>query len=236
VCLDWEDSVVGAAEAELKRRGYECRREVGTAEHLALVLREASLDGLVAGVNQRDPFALKKTGADRELCIIEAKGKQAGGFDYSVAAEALGQLFPVPGPLLTDLLGSPKEDGHGRCWRFAQSVLEEWVRQGLRVTITLGLLLPEWAPDVIWSNKKARRSTAAYFQRPIAEIRQLLAGANPNSVAPLSKNLRAFRDVLNKLDASVGIKSLAAAQTGLRFKLLTTKQKDAPQFFELEGL
>jgi hypothetical protein len=63
-----------------------------------------------------------------------------------------------------------------------------------------------------------------------------LAGANPNSVAPLSKNLRAFRDVLNKLDASVGIKSLAAAQTGFRFKLLTTKQKDAPQFFELEGL
>jgi hypothetical protein len=52
VCLDWEDSVVGVTEAELKKRGYECCREVGTPQQLSLLLHDASLGRLAAGVNQ----------------------------------------------------------------------------------------------------------------------------------------------------------------------------------------
>ena len=81
VCLDWEDSVVGVTEREFVRRGYECRQQIGSREHLSRLCSEPSLATLIPGVNLRDFWALRRSGPDIDLYIVEAKGKEAGGFE-----------------------------------------------------------------------------------------------------------------------------------------------------------
>jgi hypothetical protein len=61
VCLDWEDSVVGVAEAVFQQRGYTCRREIGSPEHLSQLCRDPSLDSLRPGSNRRDLWALERS-------------------------------------------------------------------------------------------------------------------------------------------------------------------------------
>jgi hypothetical protein len=115
VCLDREDSIIGAAEAVFQRSGYTCRREIGSEEHLSYLCKDPSLDLLEPGSNLRDLWALKKDGhGGIDLFILEAKGKQAGQFDFYCFAEALGQVFPVRASLLSIMLGGQKKrDGHG---------------------------------------------------------------------------------------------------------------------------
>ena len=58
--LDWEDSVVGAAEAELNRLGYQTIREVGTDEHISALIRTPDLSALSPKTNLRDLWALRR--------------------------------------------------------------------------------------------------------------------------------------------------------------------------------
>lgn len=165
VVLDWEDSVVAAAEGEFTRRGFETRRELGSETHLAALLARPTLTGLVSGQNLRDLWALRVDENRADLWIIEAKGKEAGGFEHYCVAEALGQLFPVPAEPLSELLGSRRGAGHGLCWNYANQLLPAWLAQGLKVRLTLGLLLPFWAPDVVWgSDARVREIVGLCFE------------------------------------------------------------------------
>lgn len=144
VCLDWEDSVVGAVEAEFRRRGYETQQQLGTPEHLAQLIREPSLAPLTPGVNLRDFWALRRRGPDIDLWIVEAKGKEAYEFDFYCLAETFGQVFPVSADPLSAMLGAKRGPGHGICWDAAQRLFAAWTEQGFRPTMTVGALVPEW--------------------------------------------------------------------------------------------
>ena len=242
VCLDWEESVVGAAEAIFKEQGYDCRREIGTKDHIAKLCNGPSLDTLVPGVNKRDLLALKKYGdANKriDLYILEAKGKQASGFDFHNVACALGQVFPIPKLLLNEILGDykKKSEGYtrGECWSIAQALYGRWSALGFHPTITLGLLLPNWKPDVVWNKPQARTYPASYFERPLSELRGFLEGVAGDE-PPQTMKQSAFRRILADLEERVKIKALARAETGLRFRLLSAESAESPLFFRLSGL
>jgi hypothetical protein len=187
----------------------------------------------------RDLWALKRhgdDGKDIDLYILEAKGKQAGGFEFYCFAGALGQVFPVSAALLSVMIGAPKNPGHGDCWRFAQKLHAVWAERGFRPMITVGLLLPEWWPDVVWTNRRSQTRPTSYFARPLADFRQFLATDAPASGPPASKRQTAFRQMLDELEAQINIRSLAQAKNGLRFRLLTTQSAPDPFFFCLSGL
>jgi hypothetical protein len=221
-CLDWEDSVVGAVEALLKLRNYTCLREIGNAEHLSRLCKDPSLDSLVPIPNLRDLWALKRDGKYIDLYILEGKGKQTGGVDYYCFGEALGQVFPLSAEPLS----------HGLCWKFAQELYAAWTELGLRPTITVGLILPDWSPDIVWSNGRPSERTAGYFSRPLAEFRRFING-NP-AVTPATSNAQTgFREMLEEVHY---IRSLMQAKTGLRFRLLTAQSAPDPFFFRVSGL
>jgi len=174
VGLDWEDSVVGAAEAMFRRQGYQTARELGNEAHLASLIVKPDLTRLTSGVNQRDLWALRQRDEHIELIIIEAKGKEAYEFDHYCFAEALAQVFPVPAEPLSLLLGTKRGSGHGLCWQYAKRLYTAWLEAGFKPTITVALLLPEWTPDIVWSGGKIRHIPDAFYSRPLAEFRQFL--------------------------------------------------------------
>ncbi len=230
VGLDWEHSVVGAAEAAFQRQGYETCRELGTDEHLEHLLVSPALGNLVPGSNQRDLWALRRVGSQIDLWIIEAKGKEAYGFDHYCFAETLGQLFEVSGEWLTALLGAQKGDGHGLCWRIARRLHQAWSQQGLAPTITLAVLVPHWAPDVVWDNGRPRTVPEGYYSRPVAACRQYLRTGDSAAVAGRHKYQRAFGAILEELDEKVGLRALARATAGLRFRLLGAQCHERGEF------
>jgi hypothetical protein len=233
VCLDWEDSVVGAAEAVFQQQwGYTCRREIGSPEHLSRLCNEPSLDSLDPGSNLRDLWASKRDGRDIYLYILEGKGKQTQGVNFYCFGEALAQVFPISAEPLRKMLGDPKKRAsHGLCSKFARQLHAAWTELGLQPKITVGLILPEWSPDIVWSSGKPRERTTGYFSRPLAEFRRFangeLADAPPTSIAQTG-----FREMLDEIR---DIRSLMQAKIGLRFRLLTAQSAPDPFFFRLSG-
>jgi hypothetical protein len=139
LCLDWEDSVVAAAEADFRQRGYTTCRELGTSEDIQCLLNDPDVSLLKAGMNLRDLWAQRRDGETIDFWIIEAKGKEAGGFDRYCFAEALSQLFEIPAGMLSALLGTRRRAGHGLCCRFANQLLDGWQERGWRAKITLAV-------------------------------------------------------------------------------------------------
>jgi hypothetical protein len=161
---------------------------------------------------------------------VEAKGKQASNFDFFNFAAALAQVFPLSS---TYYLNGIRLTGRGLCWRHAQRLLRAWTELGFRVTITVGVLLPEWSPDIIWDGTAARRE-AGYFSPSITVFRDFI---EEREITPAStKPQRVFMEVLTELEANYGIRNLSRARTGLRFRLLTTQCAVAPIYFQLSGL
>jgi hypothetical protein len=236
VGLDWEDSVVGASESEFRRLGYQTARELGKEEHISALLDVPNLLALTPGRNLRDLWALRKEGKTVNLWIIEAKGKEAWPFDYYSFAEALSQVFPVPGELLTALLGGAKGPGRGLCWRFSKRLHDAWKSQGFNPTITVAVLVPEWVPDVVWVNSSARRIPGSYYGRPLSTFREFLATGRTDSSTGRFKYLREFGKILDEVERVCAIRALARASSGIRFRLLTTRIRGGSGEFELLGL
>ncbi len=235
VGLDWEDSVVGAAESVFVGLGFETKRQLGNPAHVADLSRVPRLSPLVPGKNLRDLWALRAEGRTLDLWIIEAKGKEAGEFDYYCVAEALGQLFPVPAEPLSQLLGEQRSAGHGHCWSIAQKLASAWQSAGFQPRITLGLLLPLWRPDVVWRNKRLSFIPGAYLDRSVTALGEFLGGGESEARTGRYKYQRAFGSVLEEIEATCDLRALAAATDGLRFRVLlaTTNQAGG---FQLLGL
>lgn len=223
VGLDWEDSVVGAAEAAFQVAGYQTARELGTAEHMTALARHPDLSRLRPGTNLRDLWALRFDGDRIDLWIIEAKGKEAYEFDHYCVVEALSQLFPVSAAPLTALLGTPRQAGHGLCWTLTQQLDSAWRSQGFIPRITLGLLLPASAPDVVWSGGKVRQLARSMYGRPLEALQQFLATGETAAQTGRYKYQRAFGALLEELEQAVGIRALAESERGLRFRLLLSR-------------
>jgi hypothetical protein len=219
VGLDWEHSVTGAAEAAFRRRGYQTALELGEAHVVALTERP-DLDACVPGVNQRDLWALRVEEPTIDLWIVEAKGKQASGFDYFGFAEALGQVFPLSAGVLGGLLGTKHAAGHGSCWRIAQRLMAAWTARGYRPSITLAVLVPYWAPDALWEDRRVRWIPAPYYERPVGAFRRFAAGGSAPP-ASAGKGPRLFWEGLAEVDATCDLRRLVGAGAGLRFRLLT---------------
>jgi hypothetical protein len=236
VGLDWEDSIIGATELEFRRLGYQTARELGKDEHISALLGVPNISALTPGKNLRDLWALRKEGKTVDLWIIEAKGKEALPFDYYSFAEALSQVFPVPGELLSALLGGAKRAGHGLCWKLARRLHDGWRSQGLNPWVTIAVLVPEWIPDVVWVNAKAKRVPGCYYGRPLSTFREFLATGKTDSRTGAYKYQREFGKILDEVERNSAIRSLARASSGIRFRLLTTRYARGNGNFELSGL
>lgn len=219
VVIDRESSVVGAVEAAFVSKGFETKRELGTEEHVSILERQPSLAPLTQGSNLRDLWALRRHGAQVDLWILEAKGKQAGGFDHLCVAEAMGQLFPLSAALLMKL-GAPPRQGHGLCFDFAKRLESAWRSRGLHPTITLALLLPYWRPDIVWSNGRARPTAASYFDRPVRALQGFLRGGDSKARTGTQQYERVFGSIMEEIDLSSGLRALASATEGIRFRLM----------------
>jgi hypothetical protein len=236
VGLDWEDSVVGAVEHEFRRRGFETCRELGTDEDLDHIFQKRSLAELNPRVNQRDLWAMRNGSSSPELWIIEAKGKEAAEFDHYCLAEALSQLFVVPADILTDLLGSRKPDSHGLCWHMARRIHDSWARVGVRATITVAILVPDWRPDILWKGGALRRIDESFYSRPLSALYRFLDDGSSDASSGRYKYQRAFGRMLDTLESEVNLRRLCAATEGLRFRVLTTDYSSRDNAFRVSGL
>jgi hypothetical protein len=235
VGLDWEDSIVGATELEFRRLGYQTARELGKDEHVSALIHTPDLLNLTPGRNLRDLWALRKEGKTVDLWIVEAKGKEAWPFDYYSFAEALSQVFPVQGELLSALLGGAKRAGHGLCWKLARRLHDGWRSQGLNPTVTVAVLVPEWIPDVVWANGEAKRVPGCYYGRPLSTFREFIATGKTDSSSGRFKYLREFGKILDEVERVCAIRALACASSGVRFRLLTTRTTSGKCDFELSS-
>ncbi len=232
VCLDWEDSVVAAAQTSFRQLGYSTCRELGTAEHIECLLNEPDVSHLQAGVNLRDLWAYCCDGDSIDFWIIEAKGKEAGGFDRYCFAEALSQLFEVPSELLTKLLGAPKSAGHGLCYKFATQLLTGWQQRGWRANITLAVLIPCWDSDVVWDGGKARPRSRSYYQRPIDEVVEFINQGSSHASSK-KKGESVFGQILEWLENSYSIRVLSRSNSGIKFRVLTARDEPTTGKFSL---
>jgi hypothetical protein len=183
VCLDQEHSVIGAAEAIFLQSGFQCRREIGNAAHIERLQREPSFVGIEQGKNLIDLWALRVDGKKIDLWILEGKGKQAKTFDYYNMAYALGQVFSErpDSNIIADMLGALKSKsrpgpGRGLCWDYAHRLSNAWRERGFAPRITVGVLVPEWSPDIIW-NGHPEEIESGYFSSPIKIFRNFVEQA-----------------------------------------------------------
>jgi hypothetical protein len=221
VCLDWENSVVAAAEAEFQRRGFVTCRELGTETHIQCLIEDPDLRRMTAGVNLRDLWAQRREGDHIDFWIVEAKGKEAGGFDRYCFAEALSQLFEIPAEPLTSLLGTRRKASHGLCFKLANQLVVGWKQRGWQATITLAVLVPLWTPDVIWDGATAKPRSRSYYQRPYDEFVKFVEHGGSHTLS-LKQGEAAFGQVLEGLETKYSIRALSRSDSGIRFRLLTT--------------
>lgn len=236
VGLDWENSIIGSAEAVFRTQGYQTARELGTEDHISSLISNPDLSVLKPRANTRDFWALKKDGKSVDLYIIEAKGKEAYEFDYYCFAEALSQVFPTPSEPLSALLGAKRASGRGLCWQFALQLREGWIKSGYAPTVTVGLLLPEWTPDIVWSGGKVREIEGCYYARPLSDFRKFIETGETDSKSGNYKYQRAFGEVLDGLEKNFRIRSLYRAKDQIRFRLITARLSPTTKAFELTGL
>jgi hypothetical protein len=232
VCLDWEDSVVAAAEAEFRRMGYSTCRELGTDDHIQCIIEDPDVALITAGVNLRDLWAQRRDGSRIDFWILEAKGKEAGGFDRYCFAEALSQLFEIPAEPLTTLLGTRRKASHGLCFRIANQLLNGWQHKGWEASVTLALLVPLWTPDMIWEASVAKHRSKPYYQRPYDEFVEFIEHGISRRASP-RKGEAAFGEILDGLEANYSIRSLTKSEGNLRFRVLTTCSDSATGDFTL---
>jgi hypothetical protein len=219
ICLDWEDSVVAAAEADFRLRGYDTCRELGTDEHIQCLIGKPDLKQMTPGVNLRDLWALRLDGDCIDLWIIEAKGKEAGGFSRYCFAEALSQLFEISAELLSTLLGSRRRASHGLCYRFANQFVSGWKERGRQATVTIAVLIPLWNSDAIW-NGVAKTRYRAYYQQPFDELVEFV-GKGSSRATSARKIEATFGRILEELESNYAIRKMAHAGTEIRFRVLT---------------
>jgi hypothetical protein len=236
VGLDWEYSIVGAVEDAFRRKRFETCQELGTDDDTERLISDVSLDGLTPGVNQRDLWALRRNQDAIDLWIIEAKGKEAAGFDHYCFAEVLGQVFEIPAAPLTDLLGTQRKAGHGLCWRIASRVNDAWKVRRLKATVTIAILLPAWTPDVVWKSGQACCIPQPYYGRALEKFNQFLTSGETDADNRKFKYKRAFGEVLEHLQKEYAIRELATAESGLRFRQLTTSSDPTTNQFKIGGL
>ena len=220
VCLDWEDSVVALAQAEFRRRGYNTCKELGTGDHIQCLIADPDLEKMTAGVNLRDLWAQRHDGDNIDFWIVEAKGKEAGGFDRYCFAETLSQLFEIPAQSLTALLGNYHKTSHGLCVKFANQLLNGWKERGWRATITLAVLIPLWEYDVIWDGGVAKPRSRAYYQRPFGELVEFIDHGTSHASSK-KKGEAAFGQILEGLESQYSLRALARSNSGLCFRVLT---------------
>ncbi|MCA9251028.1 MAG: hypothetical protein R3E58_01395 [Phycisphaerae bacterium] len=236
VGLDWEHSIVGAVEGAFRDEGFETCQELGTDNDIERLISDVGLGGLSPGLNQRDLWTLRHDQDAVDLWIIEAKGKEAGGFEHYCFAEVLSQVFEVPAEPLTSLLGAKRKAGHGLCWRIANRISDAWQQRGLTATLTVAILLPAWAPDVVWKSGLACQTQEPFYGRALESFNRFLSSGETDARCGKFKYERAFGEVLEHLQSEYGIRQLATAETGLRFRMLTTRSNSATNEFEVSGL
>jgi len=206
VCLDWEDSVVAAVEAEFQQRGYATCRELGTNDHIKCLIDDPDVGRMTAGVNLRDLWAHRRDGNHIDFWIVEAKGKEAGGFDRYCFAEALSQIFEIPADLLTALLGSSRKASHGLCYKIANQLQLGWQQKGWQATVTLAVLVPLWMPDVIWNSGRPKPRPKSYYQRPCDEFTDFIENGSSRSSSP-NKGEAIFGQILEYLESRYSIRT-----------------------------
>jgi hypothetical protein len=234
ICLDWEDSVVAAAEAEFRRLGYVTCQELGTDDHLKCLIEDPNVSLMTAGVNLRDLWAQRYDGENIDFWIVEAKGKEAGGFGRYCFAEALSQLFEIPAQLLSALLGTRRKAGHGLCSKFADQLLNGWQERGWHANIRLAILVPLWSSDVIWDSGRPKPRFQPYYQRAYEEFVEFIERGT--SRASSSKRGEAvFGQILEGLESQYSLRALSRSNSGLCFRVLTTRAATATGEFMLHG-
>jgi hypothetical protein len=96
-------------------------------------------------------------------------------------------------------------------------------------------LLPFWRPDVVWGDKAVRVIPSPCFDRPVRALEAFLRGSESRARTGAYKYERAFGSVLEELQAVCGLRQLAAASEGLRFRILLEATSQAGEF-QLTGL
>jgi hypothetical protein len=220
VCLDWEASIVALAEADFRRRGYSTCKELGTSDHIRCLIADPDVAKMTAGVNLRDFWAQRRNGNNVDFWIVEAKGKEAGGFDRYCFAETLSQLFEIPAQPLTALLGNYHKASHGLCIKLASQLLNGWKEQGWHATITLAVLIPLWECDVIWDGRTAKHRSKAYYRRPFEEFVEFIDQGTSHSSSK-KKGEAAFGKILEGLESQFSLRALAHSNSNLCFRVLT---------------
>ncbi len=126
-----------------------------------------------------------------------------------------------------------KPPGRGLCWEHAQTLFKAWTEHGFIPRVTVAVLVPEWSPDFVWLSKQTTRKDAGYFSHPIEIFRYFIGTGKTTTDAKTTKPERLFRQMVSELEERHGIRALARADEGLRFRLLTTKEAPPPTYFQL---
>jgi hypothetical protein len=233
VGLDWENSVVGAAIAHFQELGYATEKEIGSEVHIQeLEKHPMNLTKLESGVNLRDLWAVKELDENKfDFWIIEAKGKEAGGFERYCFAETLSQLFEVPGELMTDLFGAKKKTSHGLCYSFAQRLASSWEQLGVDVTVNLAVLIPLSSPDVVWS-EGAKIRQQAYYRDPVERFEHFVTTGDSNIDNATTKGKLTFSKILDHLEEQFEIRQMASSEKRINFRLLAPSFEAGKHTFE----
>lgn len=137
---------------------------------------------------------------------------------------------------MSALLGSPKAQSHGLCWKLANQLSDAWRRQGIAATVTLAVLVPDWRPDVVWKGGAVRITKHSMYARPLAALGDFLATGQSLASSGRFKYERAFGQLLEDLQADCRLRTLASAREGLRFRVMTTRAAARTGEFEVNGL
>lgn len=236
VGLDRGASIVGALELDFRTRGFDTARGVGTPEHIAALVEAPELGPLEPEPGREGGlWALRRDGDAVELWVVEARGKPAAGFEHHAVAAALSGIAPVRGEHLTAMFGAEAPDTPGRALAAARTLLDGWRARGLEPTVHVAIALPAWSPDVVWREGRPTPLAEGPCVEPLRALREfLVSGERPYEDAG-SRAREAFGAMLADLDASVQLRELAAAKSGLCFRVLTAAADPRTAEFSVGG-
>ena len=102
--------------------------------------------------------------------------------------------------------------------------------------MTLGLLLPFWAPDVVWgTDGRVREIARPCFERPLQLLTTYVESGHADTKTGRHKYQRAFGAVLESIDRECGLRRLAHADEGIRFRVMLPTA-DRSSGFKLLGI
>jgi len=134
-------------------------------------------------------------------------------------AQGLGQLFPIPDNLLSDLLGSPTK-APGECWKIAQQLIKGWYGNRMQVRIVFALALPWWQNDVVWKGSKIVYQNVPYYHRPVETFLAFLNGQPSFAKTGKYKYQQIFGEILEHLERTYSICTLSSSNDGICFRIL----------------